>query len=58
MAGAVGLIPGWGTKIPQAIWYAPLPQKIFKKLKGEEKAHVEEHRDPVLPRPNDLWQVS
>ena len=32
-AGAAGLIPGWGTKIPHAAWHG----QIFKKRKKERK---------------------
>ena len=30
-AESLGSIPGWGTKIPQAVWHARIPQIIIVK---------------------------
>ena len=39
-AGGTGLIPGWGTKIPHAVWYG---QK--KKREREKETRTCEDRD-------------
>ena len=36
-AGGVGLIRGWGTKIPHAVWRGPKKKKRKKKRKKKEK---------------------
>ena len=36
-AGGVGSIPGWGTKIPNAMWCGQKPNKQTKIVRQQEK---------------------
>ena len=47
--GGAGSIPGWGTKIPHALWYSQKTNKLKKKKKKTEVP------SPVLPSCH-LWE--
>ena len=39
-AGALGSIPGWGTKIPHAIWYSQKGKKNKQTQQQETKTKI------------------
>ena len=50
--GGAGSIPGWGTKIPHALWYSQKTNKLKKKKKislkkKNNKEHVKDRGEAV-----------
>ena len=45
-AGGMGSIPGWGTKIPQAVWLGQKKKKK-KKRKGKKEGRKEREANPA-----------